>query len=68
MGALVLAMSAPCLVLTIGRINDAKFVAIRVGQHHVIGVGRVCPRQAGGPEGLQPGDFRSLVFGIQVEM
>jgi hypothetical protein len=43
--AFVLALSAPGFILTIGRIHDAKSVAIGVSHHHVIGVGRVLPGQ-----------------------
>ena len=66
--ALVLALSVPVLTLTIGRSNDTKFVAIGVRHDQVIGMGRVLPRQTGGTERLQPGDFRPLIIRIEIEM
>jgi hypothetical protein len=66
--ALVLVLSVPALTLTIGRSNDTKFVAIGVRHDYVIGMGSVLPRQPGGTERLQPGDFRPLILRIEIEM
>jgi hypothetical protein len=67
-GPLVLAIALPGLPLPIGRRNDTEFVAIGVGHDEVSGIGRKLPRQAGGPEGLQPCHFRQLILGIETEM